>query len=68
MKTYTLTCASGHEPMTWTVQANSPMEAAGMFAEMQPLKDHVGSAHPEMLSKSHDEMMADLVSMITPTE
>lgn len=68
MKTYTLTCGEGHEPMTWTVEANSPTEAAGLFMGMDELKAHVGEKHAEMLNLPDDQKLAALVKMITPTE
>lgn len=65
MKTYKLSCSMGHEPMSWTTQADS-MEAAAMaFLGMQELKDHVGQMHADWAGKSEEDMKAAVMGMIT---
>lgn len=64
MTTFTLTCSLEHEPMTWTVEADSKEAAADMFLAMDELKSHIGSAHPDMMNKSPEEMKAAVLSMI----
>lgn len=65
MKTFKLTCAMGHEEMTWTTQADS-MEAAAMaFLAMDELKAHVAEMHADWSSKSEEEMKAAVMGMIT---
>jgi hypothetical protein len=64
MKTYKLDCSMGHEPMSWTTQANSMEEAATAFMGMQELKDHVAQMHTDWAGKSEEEMKTALMGMI----
>lgn len=66
MTTYTLSCSMGHEPMSWTTQADSKEMAAENFLGMAELDEHVKSAHPDWAGKSHDDMKAAVMGMITP--
>jgi len=56
MAKYTLDCDMDHEPMHFEVEAESDDEAmTKMLAELQP---HADEHHPEMASKSPEEMKA----------
>lgn len=65
MKTYKLDCSMGHEPMSWTTQADSMEAAATAFLGMQELKDHVANLHADWAGKSEADMKAAVMGMIT---
>lgn len=51
--TYTFTCSQGHEPVTFTVEAENDDEALQkIMGQSQP---HIASAHPEMANMPEDE-------------
>lgn len=47
MMTYSLTCDEGHEPETFTVEAENDEEAMALM--MAKSKGHADIKHPEML-------------------
>ena len=65
MKTYKLSCSMGHEPMSWTTQADSMDMAAMNFLGMQEMKDHVAQMHADWAGKSEEDMKAAVMGMIT---
>ena len=52
--TYTFTCSQGHEPMTFTVEAETDEEALQQI--MAQAAPHIQEAHPEMASMPEDQV------------
>ncbi|MBI2594585.1 hypothetical protein HYW39_02705 [Candidatus Curtissbacteria bacterium] len=52
--TYTFTCAQGHEPMTFTVEAENDDEALQKIKEQT--QGHVAEKHPELASMPEDQV------------
>lgn len=65
MKTYKLSCSLGHEPMSWTTQADSKEMAYDNFMDMQAMKDHVAQMHADMASMDPAAMKAQVMGMIS---
>lgn len=51
--TYTFTCAQGHEPVTFTAEAENDDDALAKI--MEKAAPHLASAHPEMANMPEDE-------------
>lgn len=50
---YTFTCDQGHEPVTFTTEAETDEEALEMI--MKQAGPHVAEAHPDMANMSPEE-------------
>ena len=64
MKSYTMTCDKGHEPMSFTTQADSTDMAYENFMAMEDVKAHVASSHADMAGMDADAMKAMCMGMI----
>lgn len=51
--TYTFTCDQGHDPVTFSVDAENDEEALGKL--MQKSAAHLKSAHPDMANMSEED-------------
>ena len=51
--TYTFTCAQGHEPKTFTAEADNDDAALAMI--MEQAGPHLAEAHPDMASMPPEE-------------
>lgn len=52
--TYTFTCSQGHEPITFTVEAENDDEALQKIMEQSG--SHVQEAHPELANMPEDQV------------
>ena len=64
MKSYTMTCDRGHEPMSFTTQADSADMAYDNFMAMEDVKSHVATAHADMAGMDAEAMKTMCMGMI----
>lgn len=57
---YTFTCSQGHEPVTFTVEAENDDEALQKI--MEQAQPHIAEAHPEMANMPEDQAKSMITS------
>lgn len=61
--TYTFTCSQGHEPVTFTVEAENDDEALQKIMEQS--SSHVQEVHPELANMPEDQVKNLIMSSWT---
>ncbi|OGD91298.1 hypothetical protein A3D07_01395 [Candidatus Curtissbacteria bacterium RIFCSPHIGHO2_02_FULL_42_15] len=63
---YTFTCSQGHDPVTFTAEAENDDEAVAKL--MEEARGHLAEVHPDLASMSPDQTKQVIISNWTKSE